>query len=70
MQRNGQIGHGDVVEIAPAQVVGVVAHRRQLEATEALAGSEVAQMQQQVDLGTDRAALLDGPALRPRAPAP
>jgi hypothetical protein len=66
MQRNGQIGHGDVVEIAPAQVVGVVAHRRRLEAKAALASLEVAEVQQQVDLGTDRAALLDGPALRRR----
>ena len=66
MQRDGQVGHGDVVEVTPAQVIDVVAHRRQLEAEKALAGAEVAQVQQEVDLGADRTALLDGPKLRRR----
>lgn len=66
VQRDGQVGHGDVVEIASTQVVDVVAHRRQLEAKEALAGPDVAQMEQEVDLGADRAASLERLALRCR----
>ena len=66
VQRDRQVGHGHVVEVASAQIVDVVADRRELEAEEALAGAEVAQVQQEVDLGADRAALLERLALRCR----
>jgi hypothetical protein len=66
MQRDRQIGHGNIVEVAPAQVVDVRAHRRRLEAEEALTGTEVAQMQQEVELGAGSS----GTARAPRAPAP
>ena len=37
-----QIGHNHVVEVAPAQIVDVLAERRELKAEEALAGAEIA----------------------------
>ena len=64
--RNREIGNRLVVEVAPAQIVDVVAHGRQLEAEEMLASAEIAQVQQKVDFGADRAALLQFLALRSR----
>ena len=42
MIRDREIGDRRVVEVAPAQVIDVVTHRRELEAKEALSGPEVA----------------------------
>ena len=61
-----QIGDQHVVEVAPTQVVDVVADLRELEAEESLPGAEVAKMKQKMDLGTDRATLLEDLALRCR----
>lgn len=47
-------------------VVDVIADGREFETKETLAGSEKAQMQEKVDLGADRAAVLEGLALRSR----
>ena len=66
MQRDRQVGHCHVVEVASTQIVNIVADGRKLEAEEALAGAEVAQKQQKVDLGADRAALFQRLALRCR----
>jgi hypothetical protein len=66
MVRDCEIGNRPVVEVALAQIVDVVAYSRELEVEEALAGAEVAQMKQEVDLGTNRPALLERLALRCR----
>jgi hypothetical protein len=66
MQRDRQVGHWHVVEVAPTQIIDIVAHGGEFEAQEALAGAEVAQMQQKVDLGADRAALFGRLVLRYR----
>jgi len=66
MVRDCEIGNRLVIEVASAQIVDVFAYRWKLEAEEALAGAEVPQMQQEMDLGANRPTLLERPALRCR----
>lgn len=62
--RDREIGDRLIVEVAPTQIIDIVTDGRQLEAKETLASSEIARVQQKVDLGSDRAALLKRLALR------
>ena len=64
--RDLQINDGLVVEVASAQIVDIVADGRELEAEEALAGAEVAQKQEEVELGVDRATLTENLTFRCR----
>ncbi len=58
-----EVGNRLVVEVASMQIINIVADGRQLEAKETLAGSKVPLVQQKVDLGSERAALLERLAL-------
>jgi hypothetical protein len=66
MIRDREIGDRLVVEVAPAQIVDIVSDGRKLEAEKPLAGSKIAQVQQKMQLGAGRAALLQGLTLRRR----
>ena len=60
MIRDREIGNRLVLEGASTKIVDVVTDGREFESEETLACAEIAQMQQKVDLGSDRTALLEG----------